>query len=646
MNWKKHQALIVVALTIIVYSCASMGQPDGGPYDETPPKFVRSTPAPFTTNSTHKKIVIEFDEYIKLEKAAEKIIISPPQIEQPEIKASGKRVLITFIDSLKANTTYTIDFADAIVDNNEGNPLNDFSFTFSTGEIIDTLQVSGTVLNARDLEAIKSISVGLHDDLSDSAFTAKPFKRVSRTDSRGNFTIRGISPGKYRIYALMDGNQNYLHDSKTEMIAFSDSIIVPTFEGVVRQDTIWKTDSTAIDTILSVGYTKYLPNDIILQAFKEENDRQYLTKSERDKENHFILSFSAKADTLPTIKGLNFDEKEAFIIEKTPRNDSICYWIKDSLIYQMDTLMVQLDYLYTDTLFQLVPKTDTLTLANKLNREQRERLDKKAKEEKEKEHKKKVRAHKEDEVEVEKTKFLPIKLDAPSNMDINRNIIFSFEEPIGSIDTAAFTLELKVDTLWKSVPFLIQEDPISPRTYQILAEWMPSNEYQIQIDSAAIKGIYGLHTDGIKQTVKIKSLEEYGTLLLNVVGIDTDKPAIVELIDNAGKVLKQERVTKQGTADLYFLNPATKYYLRLFIDSNNNGVWDTGNYENHLQPEEVFYFPKVWEMKANFEFDETWDIRSTPIDKQKLDEIKKQKPEEAKKIKDRNRERAERLGRE
>ncbi|MGL4519067.1 MAG: Ig-like domain-containing domain [Phocaeicola sp.] len=643
MNWKKHQALLLVLLTILVYSCASMGQPDGGPYDEDPPKFVHSTPMPFATNNKNPKIVIEFDEFIKLEKAAEKIIISPPQMDQPDIKASGKRVLITFIDSLKENTTYTIDFADAIVDNNEGNPLNNFSFTFSTGAVIDTLQVSGTVLNARDLEAIKNIPIGLHADLNDSAFTTKPFDRVSRTDSRGQFTIRGIAPGKYRIYALLDGNQNYLYDSKTETIAYSDSIVIPTLEAAMRQDTLWK-DSTTIDTIQAVGYTKYLPNDLLLRAFKAENERQYLSRSERDKENHFILTFSAKSDTLPTLKGLNFDEKEAFIIETTPRNDSICYWIKDSLVYQMDTLMVQLDYLYTDTLNQLVGKRDTLILANKINREQRERLAQKAAEEKEKESKK--RRKKEEELKADPTPFLAMKIDAPSSMDLNRNIIFSFEEPITTMDTAAFKLELKVDTLWKEVPFLLQEDSVTPRTYQLLAEWTPTNEYQLTIDSAAIQGLYGLHTDKVKQILKIKSLEDYGTLLLNIVGVKKEETAIVELIDSSGKILRQEKVTPTGTADFYFLNPSTKYYVRLFIDSNNNGVWDSGNYDNKKQPEEVFYLPKVWEMKANFEFDETWNIHSIPLDKQKLDEIKKQKPEEEKKIKDRNRERAQRLGRE
>lgn len=640
MNWNRHKLPALLMLMIVVHSCASMGNPDGGPYDEEPPKFVRSTPKPFAINSKEKKVTIEFDEFIKLEKAAEKVVVSPPQLEQPEIKASGRKVVVGLVDSLRPNTTYTIDFADAIVDNNEGNPLGNYAFTFSTGTTIDTMEVSGTVLSASDLEPVKNIQVGLHSDLSDSAFMKKPFDRVSRTDSRGHFSIRGIAPGKYRIYALMDGNQNYLFDSKTEMIAFSDSIIIPAMEDAMRQDTIWK-DSLTIDTIKSVGYTRFLPDDIILRAFKEENDRQYLTRSERDKENHFVLTFSARADTLPTLKGLNFDERDAFIIEKTDRNDSICYWIKDSLIYQMDTLEIQMDYLATDTLDRLVPQTDTLFLANKLTRAEREKLEAKAAEEKEKERKKKEK--KGEKIEPEPTKFLTLNVDAPSAFDLDRNVYLSFDEPVASIDTAAIHMEIKKDSLWEEIPFLFVSDSVLPRKYEILAEWEPEKEYQLSIDSMAFKGVYGLHTNKVKQTMKVKKLNEYGTILLNITGADST--AVVELLDGSGKVLRQQRITPQNTADFYYLNPGTKFYIRLFNDRNGNGVWDTGKYSEHLQPEEVYYFPKVWEMKANFDFEENWNINAVPVEKQKLDEIKKQKPEETKKIQDRNKERARKLGR-
>ena len=639
-NWKKYQWPLLLMLAIVTYSCASMGRPDGGPYDELPPKFMGSTPTLHAVNAKNKKIELRFDEFIKLEKPSEKVVVSPPQMEQPEIKVVGKNVVVELLDTLKDATTYTIDFSDAIVDNNEGNPMGNFSYSFSTGASIDTMEVSGTVLNAADLEPIKGILVGLHQNLNDSAFSRLPFDRVSRTDSRGRFTIRGIAPGKYRIYALMDGNQNYLFDSKTETVAFSDSLVVPSFMMATRQDTLWK-DSLNIDTIKTVGYTRFMPDDIILRAFKEENTRQYLARSQRDAENHFILKFSAKADSLPVLKGLNFNAEDAFVIEANEGNDSICYWIKDSLVYQMDTLAVQMDYFYTDTLNQLVPKTDTLYLANKLTKEQRDRLKKEEQEKKEKERKK--REKKGETIKPDPTPFLKMSVDAPSSFDVNRNMVLAFEEPLARIDTSSIHVNVKVDTLWVETPFLLVADSVVPRKYEILADWQPEKEYQLLIDSAAITGLYGLHTKEVKQEVKVKKLDEYGTLLFNIRGIG--ETGIVELLDNSGKVLRSQPVTSEGTADFYYLSPNTKYYVRLFNDRNGNGKWDTGNVENHVQPEEVYYFPKVWDMKANFQFEETWDIHATPVDQQKLDEIKKQKPEAVRKVQERNKERAKKLGR-
>lgn len=628
-------------LILIVYACASTGTPDGGPYDETPPKFVRATPEPNATGNTRKKISIEFDEFIKIENAAEKVIISPPQTEMPEVKASGKKVLVEFFDTLRNNTTYTIDFGDAIVDNNEGNPMGNFAYAFSTGETIDTMEVSGTVLNAQDLEPIKGIQVGLHKNLNDTAFTKLPFDRISRTDSRGHFSIKGVAPGKYRIYALKDGNQNYLFDSKTEIIAYSDSIIIPSMEPATRQDTTWNAiDTLKIDTIKTIHYTHFMPDNLVLRAFKEENTMQYLAKSEREQLNRFSLYFSAKADTLPTIKGLDFDEKDAFIIEPSIKNDTIRYWIKDTVLCERDTLTLQVDYLYTDTLGNLVPKRDTLAMMNKLSKEKRLAMAKDEMEKKEKEMKK--RRRKGDTLNVVETKFFKMNVDAPSSMDINRNISLQFEEPVQSIDTAAIHVDVKVDTLWNEERFIFMSDTVAPRKYYILSDWKPGNEYRLRIDSTAIKSIYGLHTDKVENTVKIKTLEEYGTLYLNIKGIEGN--AVVQLLNSSDAVVREQKVKKNNTCDFYFLQPNTKYYIRMYIDSNNNGKWDTGLYDKKVQPEEVYYYPKVWEMKANFEFEEDWDVKAVPLDRQKLDEIKKQKPEEAKKIKDRNKERAKKLG--
>lgn len=622
---KQHYRGLLGAAAVIgvLYSCASIGRPDGGAYDETPPRFIGSTPQAGGTNVTRTRISLEFDEFIKLEKPNEKVVISPPQVQQPEIKTNGKRITINLLDTLKPNTTYTVDFSDAIVDNNEGNPLGDFTFTFSTGNQIDTMAVSGILLEAANLEPVKGMLVGLHSNLEDSAFTKLPLERVGRTDSRGRFAIRGIAPGTYRLFALMDADQNYAYTQKSEAIAFYDSLIIPRFEERLRQDTMWK-DTLTIDTIIERKYTHYLPDDLLLRSFKEENYSQYLIKSERLTPQKFTLYFSERADTLPTLKGLNFDERDAFFIEKTWRNDTIHYWIKDSLVYKQDTLKLSLDYLYTDTLNQLVPKTDTLRLYMRRGRGNQDRDDNKRK-----------KKGKEDEPEP--TEFLKVTPQVSSSMDVYGYISLTFDEPILEYEPDSIHLRQKVDSLWQDVPFDFERDSAQIRRFNLYANWEPEKEYEFSVDSTAFYGLYGLHSDKIKQTFKVRSLDDYGEIYFNVTGQGPE--AFVELLDPQDNVVRKERVVN-GQADFHFLNPG-KYSARLIEDINGNGVWDTGVYEQGIQPEMVYYYPQIVELKAMWQLEQDWNVLSRPLDRQKVDGMKKQKPDEDKKKREqeRNRER-------
>lgn len=620
-----RRGLSVLGVGVILYSCASIGHLEGGDRDFDPPRFLGSTPSPRALNNTKKKISLQFDEFIKLEKANEKVVVSPPQLQQPEVKANGKKVQVNLLDTLKPNTTYTIDFSDAIVDNNEGNPLGNFAFTFSTGSVIDTLEVSGTVLDASNLEPVKGILVGLHSNLADSAFTKLPFERVARTDSRGRYTIRGIAPGKYHIFALMDADQNFAFTQKSEMLAFHDSLIIPRFEERMRMDTAW-VDTLTYDTIIERQYTHYLPDDVILRAFKEKAYSQYLVKSERLVPQKFTIYFAAEADTLPELKGLNFDDKEAFIVEKNLRNDTIHYWIKDSLLYKQDTLSLSLTYLYTDTLNQLVPRTDTLNLVSKQKTLTKE------------EPKKKKKKKKDEEEEPEPTKFLPVNTHAPSSMDVYDYISLTFEEPIARYDTAAIHLRQKVDTLWKDIPFEFEQDTVNHRKFNLYYDWEPATEYEFAVDSTAFHGIYGLFTDKIKQGFKTRAMEEYSTLYFDIVGADSI--AFVELLDGQDRVLRRRPVIA-GRADFYYLNPG-KYSARLINDTNGNGEWDTGIYEKGQQPEKVYYYPDIIDVKVNWEYTQDWNLHAKPLDKQKMDELKKQKPDDDKKKKDKERENRQR----
>ena len=630
---------MALALTVVVFSCASIGTPQGGPYDEDPPVFVRSNPAMGQLGNQKARISIEFDEYIALSNASEKIVISPPQKQNPEVKTSSKKVIVRLQDSLKPNTTYTIDFSDAIQDNNEGNPLEGFVFTFSTGDQLDTMEIAGTVLNAANLEPVKGILVGLHSDLSDTALTTIPFDRVGMTDSRGHYSIKGIAPGTYRIYGLKDADQDFTYNQTSEAIAFHDSLVIPTWERRTRQDTMWL-DSLTIDTIIPREYTHFLPDDILLRCFVESNHSQRLTRSERLTPHKFSLYFSAPADSLPVLRGLNFDERGAFVIENvTGRNDTIDYWIRDSLIYQLDTLQMSLTYLYTDSTKALVPRTDTLRLVSKERKKTEKQLEKERRDrEKELERKRKM-----GDPDTLGIKYLEVGTYAPSPMDIYDYLTLTFPEPLAHLDRQGLHLRHKVDSLYEDMALELVPDTLDRKVYNIYpaTDWDWGESYTFEVDSAAAVGIYGLCNNFISRSFTAKKPEEYGAIFFDVSGTDA-RPAFVELLSEQDQVLRKVRVDR-GKADFHFLNPG-KYGARLIIDTNNNGKWDTGFWGNgpaipspadslaqHRQPEEVFYYWQIIELKANFELNQTWDIHDRPLDKQKPDDMKKQKPDEDKK---------------
>lgn len=607
----RNTGLLLAALGMgtLFYSCANMATPNGGPYDEQPPRFVSSTPAPNQTDYKGKKVEILFDELIQIDKPSENVIITPPQMEMPVIRSAGRKVVIELKDTLKPNTTYTIDFTNSIADNNEKNVFENFSFAFSTGDVIDTLEVSGTVLNAENLEPMKGIMVGLHSNLADSAFVSLPFDRTSRTNDKGQFTIRNIAPGTYRLFALNDVNRDYKFDQPGEEIAFLDTLIVPSFEAAIRQDTIWK-DSLTIDTIVSVGFTRFLPDGLELRLFKEKFERQYRLKPERNQENRLTLKFNAPLDTVPALAPLNFQPADTFwyFIQPADAGRSVHYWLTDSLVWQQDTLLVAVTFPESDSLNILRAKTDTVQFL------MRRRPEKKKK--------------KKDD-EPDPPIFLGMTIDAPGSMDLFDTVSVVFDEPVLDLPKEAFYLDQKVDTLWQPVDFDFFPDSANSLGFFINRPWKYGEEYRLEVDSATIVSLYGKENNGYSGTFKIKKEEEYGHLYINIEGIDTT--AYVELLNGSDLPVRKARV-KEGGVLFMDLKP-DKYYARLVVDENGNGLWDTGKYAEKRQPEKVYYYPKMFTIMQNWQVEETWNVPATPLNRQKPMEITKNKPEEATKKK-------------
>ena len=632
--------IYIFCMACVIVGCARMGQPDGGWFDDDPPVVIGSHPADQSTNVSDKKISIYFNEYIKLEDATNKVIVSPPQLEMPEIKAAGKRIVVELQDTLKENTTYTIDFSDAISDNNEGNPLGNYTYSFSTGDQIDTMEVSGYVLDASNLEPVKGILVGLYDDLADSAFKTKPMLRVSRTDSRGYFVVKGVAPGTYRAYALKDADGNFSFNQKSEMIGFNHETYVPSSKPDIRIDTIWR-DTLHIDAFRQTPYTHFLPDDITLLAFTQIQTDRFLLKTERKEAEKFSMYFTYGHPELPVIKGLNFDADSAFVIETQERQDTIHYWLRDTTLINQDTLRMEVSYMMTDTLGNLVNQTDTIEALAKVPYAKRQRdLAKEIDKWKKEQDRRKKRE--EDYDSIYPAKPLQPNFKLSQQMDPDNKIEIEMPTPLQRIDTAAIHLYSMIDSAWYEAPFTFRPIPYRLRFYEIQAEWRPDTEYSLEIDSAAFEDIYGHVSESYKQGLKVKSLDEYSTLTMKITGVSDSLLLRVRLLNKSDAVVK-EVLAKDGVARFDHVNP-DKYYLSAFVDANDNGIWDAGDYDEDRQAESVYYYPREIECKEQWDVTQQWNLTAVPRYKQKPQAITKQKADGAKKLKNRNAERALQLG--
>ena len=615
----KQAITLLIALVALLAGCANPGSgPDGGPYDETPPRIVGMSPALGASNATARRVNIAFSELIKVENAQEKIIVSPPQVEQPEIKVSGRHISVQLLDSLLPGTTYTIDFSDAIVDSNEGNPLGNFTYYFSTGTRIDTMEVAGHVLAAEDLEPVKGILVGLHSDTADSAFTTRPFDRVARTDGNGRFCIKGVAPGRYRIYALKDMDNDFRY-SRGEMLAFSTDTIVPSSFADVRHDTLWA-DTVHIDTIRAVPFTHYMPDNVVLTAFTETNLTRHLLKTQREP-SWFRVFFTAPSEHVPEARGLNFDSRNAWIEERSAGNDTITYWLRDTLLVNQDTLRLAYTYEATDDSTGVAGlTTDTLELVPRFSYERRKKLEA---EEMAKFEKQREKRHKRGDFSRETPEVPPLKLNftSASQLAPDRNIHFSIEEPLARLDTMGFHLFLRVDSTYTEAPFRLERDSLSLLNFTLRAAWRPGQDYVLNVDSASAVSLSGKVNDNYDTRFSIGKADSYGSLFLLIP--DAPATAVVQLLSGGSKVAKQTRV-ENGRADFFYLSPGN-YYVRLFDDRNGNGRWDTGCYAEGRQPEAVNYYPGSFEIRANWDIEQTWHINDTPLNLQKPRQLVKQR---------------------
>ena len=606
-NILKREWLGIMVVALCIYACANRGYPEGGPKDETPPQVVEEVPLSYTTNFKAKRVNIYFDEFVQLNDINNKFIFSPPVKKDPKVSLKGKYVQVAIPDSLRENTTYSLDFADAIVDNNESNPLGFYRYVFSTGERIDTLELGGTVVNAESYEPVMGVLVALYEKQGDSIPLKELPDYIARTDSSGNFRLTNLREGHYRVMAIEDANRDKMYTPESEMFAWMDTTVFPVVEPATRVDTfhviekIVEADTILRDSIVRTDYLAYGPSNLYLRLFLEKLTQLYLVEDDRKEREQLNFIFS-----IPGENGLEVTLWDTLATESLPQdwyfkehsagNDTLTLWIKDSTVYKKDTLNVILSYMRSDSTGQWERYSDTA------------RYTFRAKEKKEGKSKKK-------DEDAPKVEFLEIKSNISGDLDLGARLYLEFSRPINKSTLDSIRVLEKVDTVYQLIPFQVVEDSLRVRRVFVDAAWKAGGEYQLQIDSATIYDIYGRFNDKLEKKFKVRTEEYYGKIMVNVRGVDC--PTIVQLYkaengksENGKRTYNvvQSKVVEQDGEVVFPLLPEGKYCVRAILDRNGNGVWDTGLYLKHRQPEEIVYLRGEIAVKQNFDVEQDFDI--------------------------------------
>jgi hypothetical protein len=583
------KSLLLLAIAVVGYltfytSCANIGMPSGGLKDTIPPVMVRSVPANNQINYSNNEIRVTFNELVKNQGLNEKFVVSPPVSKRPVFRMKGKTLIVELNDKLKPNTTYSLDYKDGIVDNNEGNRLKDLRLAFSTGPEVDSLRIVGFVKDAFNLEPGKSTTILLYNRHSDTlVYKTKP-DFVAKTDRQGFFAATNLPADTFSVYALSDVDNNLKYSPGVDSIAFLDNVVIPSAKYFPERDTT----ITGSDTLVVFGKTRFYPDPVYLLRFFEKGFELRLDKYDHPTRKYLNLFFTESVKDTFNIEPLNFKPRENWkYLESSPKMDSIRVWLTDSMDYNLDTLVFKVNYLQQDSLKNFYTKNDTLKfyftdVTQKAKNKRKERR----------------------KVEKQPASF-SLNSNLNSLFDIYRDIIITSPEPIASFDTSKVALFIKKDSLFTPAPFKIHRDSVNERRYIISHKWEFGDEYRLTIDSAAVRTIYDLPSNKFKSEFKIQEEEHYGKIIYNIENVTV--PTIIQLLTNSKEevVLKSISITKSGEIVFPYLEPS-KYLLKAIFDRNNNGKWDPGNLKLKEQPEEVSYYLSVLRVRENWENKDIW----------------------------------------
>lgn len=617
---------LIYTLTIValICSCANRGYPEGGPKDETAPQIVKEEPYSYSTDFKQNKLRIYFNEYIQVKDANSNLMVSPPLKKKPTVSNRGKYIVVDFSrDTLKENTTYNVDFGTSIVDNNESNPLGFYRYVFSTGPEIDTMEMGGQVIDAESGEPLLKVLVALYKNHADSAAVNELPSYVALTDSSGHFRFTNIQDTLYRLVAFEDASSDYIYLPESENVGFIDTLIKPVVYPAIRIDSTFKiikdtikegviVDTTVVDSIKEISYYAYGPADLSVRLFTEEKTQNYMESPKRTERENITTIFAmpqgGRELTLQLTDSLLRDsvgDKEWYSIERNLTYDSLTIWLTDSLVVKRDTLLIEFNYLKSDSLKQLVPTKDTI------------RLNYKPKEDTGK-GKKKKELTAQDSIAMLYASAMVNK----KSIEIGDNAYLLFETPINPAGLDSIRIEEKQDSTFIPISFSVEQDSVNLRKFWFKADYKSGKEYKMSLDTGVVATIYGKPIAGIENSFSVKKSTEYSNLKVNVIN-SHNRPVLIQMYSakkastskkvatgagqNSFNIVKSKSTNQDGVVVFELVNEGS-YMLRTVIDSNGNGKWDTGRYLKHIQPEEVYYQYIEIPIKSNFDVEQDFDL--------------------------------------
>lgn len=520
-----YYLLLIVGL---IYSCASIQMPQGGPKDTASPKVLKMEPKDLSTNFKANKITIDFDEFIKLANEFKEFSISPEMEKPPILKAKLRRLEIELQDTLEKNTTYTLNFGKAIADITEGNFIKNFTYVFSTGPTLDSLSVGGNVKNAltgaNEIDAL----VFILPLAKDTIFGKKKPSFFTLTDSSGNFKLRNLRKDTYKIYALKESGGDKIYQQFTDEIGF------------IKEPFVLDKN---IDTLQ-------------LKIFKELAKDFRIVDRRLNTDGSISMEFNQRLRK-PEIRVIDPPSIDAGkIVRFTKNNDSLKLWLKD-LSFDSVKVAVFDQGKGLDTVKFTRAKKDTYTR----------------------------------------------NIQAGDNLVGNmlnpfKSLKLNFNFPIENIDITKITL------LEDSIPrkgFTLTKDSLDILSFNFAYPWKKKEKYILKIAENAVTGFLNSKNKEITKTFELDEADNYSSLYINVTVPDTTKNYILELVNEKKEIIVgSQRILKSG--QVVFANYKSGiYYARIVYDDNKNGLWDTGNVAQGIQPEQIWYEPKEFSIRANFE---------------------------------------------